>query len=467
MIQNTLNELMAYARIHLGMESEDEVFYKNIIADLMNVLELDSNAVDEEKIRGMKVPDEILEKISKYLLENKIVEEILLPNFLGKVMGFITPTPSAVTKKFKELYSVDKVSATDYLYDLSIKNNYIQKTAVDKNLWWQADYDDGASLEITINLSKPEKSNADIAKLLTQKSTNYPKCMLCNENVGFAGNLSKPARQNLRVVDIEIDKTPWFMQFSPYVYYDEHCIIINKDHTLMSINDTTFEKLVDFVELYPHYFAGSNACLPIVGGSILNHEHYQGGLHLMPLHKCGSRKSFVDSKYKDVEVSILEWYNSCLRIKGKNRAEVTAIAKRVWNTFEPYNDATVGISSSTEGTPHNTVTPLARMIDGEYCVEIILRNNITSEDHPDGVFHAHKEYHDVKSEGIGLIEAMGIFILPPRVLKAMEENKDTFTKEYVNNACQNILKNTAIFKEDELGRNAFDKFMTSCGFMEV
>ena len=467
MIQNTLNELMAYAKIHLGMESDDAVFYKNIVADMMNVVELDSNEVDEDRIDKMLVPDEILAEITVYLLENEIVEDILVPNFLAKIMGIITPTPSAVTRKFKELYSVDKSSATDYLYDLSIKNNYIQKTAVDKNLWWQADYENGASLEITVNLSKPEKSNAEIAKLLTQKSTNYPKCMLCSENVGFAGNLSKPARQHLRTIDLTVDGAEWFMQFSPYVYYDEHCIVVNKDHTLMSITESTFEKLVDFVETFPNYFVGSNACLPIVGGSILNHEHYQGGLHLMPLHKCGSKRIFTDSQFKNVKVSILDWYNSCIRIMGKDRTEVTAVAKRVLNTFNTYSDEAVGIFSETNGTLHNAITPLARILDGEYCIEIILRNNITNEEHPDGVFHAHKEYHDVKSEGIGLIEAMGLFILPPRVLKSMEENNGVYTKEYVNSACQNILKNTAIFKEDKLGQEAFGRFMNSCGFMEV
>ncbi len=467
MIQNTINNLVAYSQIHLGVKALDKVFLKNILCDLLSVTDMFETEVDEKAISQMKVPDVMLDEVKNHIIENNLMEEEYIPNYLGKIMGYLTPMPSQVAEKFNELYACDKVKATDYLYDLSIKNNYIQKTAVDKNLWWQADYEKGQSLEITINLSKPEKSNKDIAKLLTEKSTNYPKCMLCYDNVGFKGNLSKPARQNLRTVDLTLDKGDWFMQYSPYVYYDEHCIVINKNHSQMTIDHSTFRKLTDFVDMFPHYFVGSNACLPIVGGSILNHEHYQGGLHLMPLHYSSEKYNFKDENNKDVAISILDWYNSCVRIESKDKVSAINVATKILDTFYNYSDETVGVFAETDGVPHNTVTPVVRKRNGNYVIEIILRNNITSEQHPDGVFHAHKEYHDVKSEGIGLIEAMGLFILPPRLKKSMEENPSVYTKEYVNNACQNILKNTAIFKDDEKGIQAFKRFLTACGFMEV
>lgn len=467
MVEKVVEELIEYAEIHLGMDKADKVYFRNLLLDSLNLTQASQADVDLEKIKKMTVPDEILNCIADYAREKNLVDEALIPNFLAKIMGLVTPSPSAVEKTFNALYEDDKNLATSYLYDLSIKNNYIQKTAVDKNLWWQADYDDGQSLEITINLSKPEKSNKDIAKLLTQVSTNYPKCMLCYENVGFAGNYSKPARQNLRTIDLELDGEKWFMQYSPYVYYDEHCIVINKKHSQMTISDSTFRKLTQFVEKFPQYFVGSNACLPIVGGSILNHEHFQGGLHMMPLHHAQSRRKFVDKNHLDVGISILEWYNSCIRIESENKDETVEVAKKIWSNFEGYSDESVGIYAQTDGEKHNTITPVARKSCDKFIIEIILRNNITSEEHPDGVFHAHKEFHDVKSEGIGLIEAMGLFILPPRVLKSMESEPSKFTREYVNCACQNILKNTAIFKDDEKGQNAFNKFLNKCGFEEV
>ncbi|MEG2676332.1 MAG: galactose-1-phosphate uridylyltransferase, partial [Clostridia bacterium] len=230
MITKAVNELVEYATFHLGLDKKDVVYVRNMLLDSLNLSECYEGEIDSEKIKNMTVPDEILNSIAEYVKENAIVDELLIPNFLAKLMGFATPSPSAVERTFAEKYKVDKKSATDYLYDLSIKNNYIQKTAVDKNLWWQADYKQGSSLEITINLSKPEKNNKDIAKLLTQKSTNYPKCVLCYENVGFAGNLTKAARQNLRTIDLKLGGEEWFMQYSPYVYYDEHCIVINKEH---------------------------------------------------------------------------------------------------------------------------------------------------------------------------------------------------------------------------------------------
>ncbi|MEG1520315.1 MAG: UDP-glucose--hexose-1-phosphate uridylyltransferase [Clostridia bacterium] len=464
MITKAVNELVEYATFHLGLDKKDVVYVRNMLLDSLNLSDCYEGEIDSEKIKNMTVPDEILNSIAEYVKENAIVDELLIPNFLAKLMGLATPSPSAVERTFAEKYKADKKSATDYLYDLSIKNNYIQKTAVDKNLWWQADYKQGSSLEITINLSKPEKNNKDIAKLLTQKSTNYPKCALCYENVGFAGNLTKAARQNLRTIDLKLGGEEWFMQYSPYVYYDEHCIVINKEHHPMAVTSGTFEKLMEFVDIFPQYFVGSNACLPIVGGSILNHEHYQGGKHLMPLHYSAPRKFFVDKKYPDTEISILEWYNSCVRIESENEQHVIEEAKKLWATFEGYTDESVGIFAETNGEKHNAVTPIARRCGKKYIIEIILRNNITSEEHPDGVFHAHTEYHDVKSEGIGLIEAMGLFILPPRLLKSMENEPNKYTKEYINNACQNILKNTAIFKDDEVGQKAFEVLLKKCGY---
>lgn len=467
MIKKNINELIVYAKLHLGLQKKDEVFYRNIIAGMLNVTEIETQEVDEKTISKMQVPDEILNNISKHIKEKKLVDDAFVPNFIAKLIGIITPLPSVVQNKFDEYYKESPIKATDYLYNLSIKNNYIQKTAIDKNIWWKTEFEQGEDLEITINLSKPEKNNKDIAKLLTQKATNYPKCPLCYDNVGFSGDLKKAARQTLRTIDLILGGEDWFLQYSPYSYYEEHCIIINKKHRPMRADKNTFIKMCDFVDKFPHYFVGSNACLPIVGGSILNHEHYQGGLHLMPLHHAKEKWTYIYDECKNVKISILDWYNSCIRIESKNRDEVINVATHLLNVYLKYNDKDAYLFSEIDNVQHSAITPLCRIRDGKYCIEIILRNNIANEEHPDGVFHAHKEYHDVKSEGIGLIEAMGLFILPPRLLKNMKINSTKYSKEYINNTCRNILRNTAIFKNDEAGNKQFKKFMSACEFKEV
>ncbi|MBO7213923.1 MAG: galactose-1-phosphate uridylyltransferase, partial [Clostridia bacterium] len=360
----------------------------------------------------------------------------------------------------------------------------------------------------TINLSKPEKNNKDIAKLLTApKGDKYPECMLCKENEGFYGSLTLPARSNLRTVSLTLGGEEWAMQYSPYLYFDEHCILFSKAHTPMVINGKTVERLFDFIELFPAYFLGSNSDLPIVGGSILNHEHYQGGKHLMPLQKAKALKTFASAEYPDTQVDIVDFYNSVVRISGFNRNTVQELATKVITSWKDYTDEEAGILAETNGVKHNTVTPIARFLpDGRYCIDLILRNNITTEQYPDGVYHAHPEYHNIKKEGIGLIEAMGLYILPARLKRQFGAISEILAKkvpydkeaiasaehdlhvhkdmieylmgkyprvkdvkkanaiitEYVNGVCANILYNTSVFSKDSKGSLAFNKFLATC-----
>ena len=382
----------------------------------------------------------------------------------------------------------------------------IRQTAINKTVKWDA-LERNIPLEITINLSKPEKNNKDIAKLLTapKNGDKYPACALCKDNEGYYGHATQPARSNIRTIKLNLGGETWFMQYSPYLYFDEHCILLNSEHVPMKIDGNTVEKLFDFIELFPNYFIGSNSDLPIVGGSILNHEHYQGGKHLMPLQKAKAFRTYKSKKYSDVSVEVLDFYNSVVRIYGFNRNTVQALATDVIDAWKGYSDESVNIIANEDGVRHNTVTPIARFLeDRKYCIELILRNNCVSEEYPDGIYHAHPEYHNIKKEGIGLIEAMGLYILPARLKRQFSEiakiltkqtpydettcaegsdlfvHKDMIEKllkkypnvkdeskantvitEYVNKVCAEILYNTAVFKKDRHGVSAFNKFLAS------
>ena len=400
-------------------------------------------------------------------------------------------------------------AACDYLYDISVKNGYVQKTAIARNLKWE--YADGNNvLEITVNLSKPEKNNKDVAKLLTApQGKKYPACALCKENEGVEGTATHPPRRNIRTVKMSIGGEKWFMQYSPYAYYDEHCIVINEEHVPMRVDAKTPAKLLDFVDALPNYFIGSNASLPIVGGSILNHEHYQGGRHRMPMHRAKIGREYTSKEFPNLKIGILDWYNSAIQCEGKDRKTVAAFAAKVIAAWKNFDCPECEILSHTGETPHSTLSPICRKEGDTYIFTMILRNNRTSGQYPEGIFHVHPEYLNIKSEGIGLIEAMGLFILPPRLKRQLSEIEDILcgktkydpaalkdpandlhihaemiqklvgegmakdkkeaearVRGYVNEVCAGILDNTAVFKRDEKGRKGFAKFMASLGLEE-
>lgn len=505
-----VEKLIVYARTFLYLHELDEVYTRNILLGEFGLVSADPNPeINEEKIAKMTIPDELFNEVMDYARENSLCEEGYEEIFATYIFGILTPKPSEINNTMS--YLREKISAKaacEYLYNLSIKNNYIRKSAIDKNIGWE--YKDGDRvLEITINLSKPEKDNKDIAKLVgaPKDTTKYPLCLLCRQNEGYKGTLTHPARTNLRILSLELNGEKWFMQYSPYAYFYQHCILLSNEHTPMKMDKDTVEKLFDFIEIAPHYFAGSNSDLPIVGGSILNHEHYQGGLHEMPMHKAKIERHFAHHDYPDVEIGLVNWYNTAIRISGYNRNTVSELAGSIIEGWKKYSDESVSIVGIDEnGVRHNTCTTIVRFLpDNRYSVDLILRNNCTSEQYPDGIFHAHPEYHNIKKEGIGLIEAMGLYILPARLKRQLSEIQDVlvgktpYSKEefekpehslyvhrfmveelmakhhnckdeakakeivtaYVNEVCVNILKNTAVFKHDDQGMQALNKFLAT------
>ncbi len=507
-----IEKLLVYADAFLGLNSLDVVYFRNVLLNLFKLSSPVKGALSDkakEHVRSMQTPDELIGDISSYAIENGICDsEQDADLFANYVFGLLTPKPSEVNSVFMSIKEkLGSQSACDYLYNLSIKNYYVRKTAIDKNIKWDAEKLD-YPLEITINLSKPEKNNKDIAKLLTAPSDDkYPACNLCKENEGFYGTATHPARSNLRTVSLTLGGEEWAMQYSPYLYFDEHCILFSKKHVPMHVDGRTVERLFDFIELFPGYFIGSNSDLPIVGGSILNHEHYQGGKHLMPLQKAKAYKTLSCSDYPDAMVEIVDFYNSTVRISGFNRNTVEQLATEVITNWKSYSDKTAGILCETDGVKHNTVTPIARFLsDSRYCIDLILRNNLTSEEYPDGIYHAHPEYHNIKKEGIGLIEAMGLYILPARLKRQLAEIEEilahkvpydseeiskedhdlhahqsmieallkkyprvkdlkkanVIVTEYVNKVCAQILYNTSVFSKDSKGMLAFNKFLNTC-----
>lgn len=485
------------------LEQEDVVYTKNLIFDIFKISgEYGNIAVDEK----LETCTEVLENIANFAIENSLIANNMteIDLFTTKVMGTLTPKPSAVNKQFFELYNKDKTVATDYFYKLSRDVNYIMVDRVKKNREWDKETEYG-KYKITINVSKPEKTPEEIKMAKLVKSSGYPKCLLCSENVGFAGNMNHPARQNLRTIPLKLNNEDWELQYSPYVYYNEHCIVFNKEHTPMKINKETFVKLLDFVEFLPHYFVGSNADLPIVGGSILSHDHFQGGNYELPMARAKDNLNFESKNYKGINLSILNWPMSVIRLTGKNKETLIELANEVLEKWRNYSASNVGILSHTDETPHNTITPIARMNKtGDYELDLVLRNNRTSEEHPDGIFHTHKETHNVKKENIGLIEVMGLAVLPKRLIDEFEEiktylngtattgfDKDNQHYDWVqylidkygtNNSeteleeifeeelgikFESCLVDCGVFKVDEIGLIEFEKFINTLGFNVV
>ena len=376
---------------------------------------------------------EPLEKILKCLLDSAvsrgitgdtITERDLLDTAL---MGCLTPRPSEVIRKFNELYADKPSDATDYFYKLSCDSDYIRTYRIAKDIKWNAATKYG-ELDITINLSKPEKDPKAIAAALSKKQDSYPRCLLCAENEGYAGRLDHPARQNIRLIPIRLRDRQFFMQYSPYVYYNEHCIVLSEEHVPMKIDADTFGRLLDFITYLPHYVVGSNADLPIVGGSILTHEHFQGGNYEFPMARAGVRFETSFKGYEDISACVCDWAMSVIRLRGADKERIVSVSDKILRCWRGYSDKECEILSETDGTPHNTITPIARRRGKDYEMDLVLRNNRTTEEYPLGIFHPHQELHHIKKENIGLIEVMGLAILPARLKKEMEILKETVLK---------------------------------------
>ena len=413
MIDAAVSKLAAYA-LRTGLIEPCE--YTWAVNTILDALKLDSYTDPGEEwgeIQLAPVLEELLDDAFArgVLTENSVVYRDL---FDTELMGRLTPRPAQVTAKFQALYEEDPQKATDWYYKFSQDTNYIRRDRIARDMQWKAQTEYG-ELDITINLSKPEKDPKAIAAARNLPASNYPRCQLCAENEGYAGRVNHPARQNHRIVPITINGSPWFLQYSPYVYYNEHCICLNSVHTPMKIDRACFGKLLDFVRQFPHYFVGSNADLPIVGGSILAHDHLQGGRYTFAMEKAPVETPFVFPGYEDVEAGIVKWPMSVVRIASHDPERLIDLADHMLCAWRGYTDEAAVIYAETDGVPHNTITPIARMRDGKYELDLVLRNNLTTPEHPLGLYHPHAQLHHIKKENIGLIEVMGLAVLPARL----------------------------------------------------
>ena len=423
MLNESISKLVQYG-IETGLLPECEKIYAtNLLLDLFHE---DSYEEPEEKAENIdleSVLKELLdEAANRGLIEDSIGYRDL---FDTKMMNCLVPRPAQVQKEFWDAYEKSPEAATEYFYKLSQDSDYIRRYRVKKDKKWTVESPYG-TIDITINLSKPEKDPKAIAAAKNAKNNAYPKCQLCMENEGYAGRLDHPARENHRIIPITINESKWGFQYSPYVYYNEHCIVFNGEHTPMKIDRAAFTKLFDFVKQFPHYFLGSNADLPIVGGSILSHDHFQGGHYTFAMAKAPIEKKVTIPGYEDVEAGIVKWPLSVLRIRHQDEKRLIDLADHVLKAWRGYTDEAAFIFAETDGEPHNTITPIARMKDGMYELDLTLRNNITTEEHPLCVYHPHAQYHHIKKENIGLIEVMGLAVLPARLKDEIE-----LLKEYI------------------------------------
>ena len=493
MLNESISRLVQYG-IETGLLPECEKIYAtNLLLDLFHE---DSYEEPEEKAENIdleSVLKELLdEAVNRGLIEDSIGYRDL---FDTKMMNCLVPRPAQVQKEFWDAYEKSPEAATEYFYKLSQDSDYIRRYRVKKDKKWTVESPYG-TIDITINLSKPEKDPKAIAAAKNAKNNAYPKCQLCMENEGYAGRLDHPARENHRIIPITINESKWGFQYSPYVYYNEHCIVFNGEHTPMKIDRAAFTKLFDFVKQFPHYFLGSNADLPIVGGSILSHDHFQGGHYTFAMAKAPIEKKVTIPGYEDVEAGIVKWPLSVLRIRHQDEKRLVDLADHVLKAWRGYTDEAAFIFAETNGEPHNTITPIARMKDGMYELDLTLRNNITTEEHPLGVYHPHAQYHHIKKENIGLIEVMGLAVLPARLKDEIEllkkyilEGKDIrsnekiekhadwvekFLPEYEEINADNIeeilqqeigkvfvhvLEDAGVYKCTEEGREAFMRFI--------
>lgn len=494
MLSENIKRLVQYG-IDAGLTPECERIYTtNLLLELFH-----EDDYEEVEVNGGKELEEILgelldEACSRGIIENSVVYRDL---FDTKMMNCLMPRPAQVQETFWKKYEESPEAATDYYYKLSQDSDYIRRYRVKKDWKWTVDSPYG-EIDITINLSKPEKDPKAIAAAKNAKASSYPKCLLCVENEGYAGRVNHPARENHRIMPITVNDSAWGFQYSPYVYYNEHCIVFNGKHTPMKIEKETFMKLFDFVKLFPHYFLGSNADLPIVGGSILSHDHFQGGHYTFAMAKAPIEKYFEVKGFEDVESGIVKWPLSVIRLRSKDEKRLIELGTHILDAWRGYTDEEAFVFAETDGEPHNTITPIARKVGEIYELDLTLRNNITTEEHPLGLYHPHAEYHNIKKENIGLIEVMGLAVLPSRLKQELEtlaeyivegkdisENEmiekhtkwvekflpkyDTITKENVMDILKEevgivftkVLEDAGVYKCTEEGRTAFARFLNT------
>ncbi len=492
MVYEAIKKLVTYG-METGLISEEEKIYStNLILDVLKLDDYEEPEENYEKVELEPVLKELLDyAVEKGLIEDSVVYRDL---FDTRLMNCLVPRPSQVIKTFKEKYAVSPEEATNYYYKLSRDSDYIRRYRVCKDMKWvtKTEYGD---IDITINLSKPEKDPKAIAAAKLAKQSGYPKCQLCRENEGYAGRTNHPARENHRIIPITINGGQWGFQYSPYVYYNEHCIVFNGQHVPMKVERATFVKLFDFIKLFPHYFIGSNADLPIVGGSILSHDHFQGGNYEFAMAKAPVEREFTVKGYEDVKAGIVKWPLSVIRLSCTDEKRIIDLADHILKAWRGYTDEEAYVFAETDGEPHNTITPIARKRGDMYELDLALRNNITTPQCPFGLYHPHNELHHIKKENIGLIEVMGLAVLPSRLKEEMEilsdyivdgkdirsnekiekhadwvdefrhkypvisaENVDAVLKEEIGIVFKKVLEDAGVFKRDAKGQAAFDRF---------
>ena len=421
-VYEAIRNLVQYG-VNTGLLQESDRIYAT--NQILEVLELDEYEEPQGACREVSL-EETLDALLDYAHETGVLKEdgvVYRDLFDTKLMNCLMPRPSEVIGQFWKLYEESPEAATNYYYKLSQDSNYIRRYRVSKDMKWKTDTKYG-ELDITVNLSKPEKDPKAIAAAKLAKQSGYPKCLLCKENEGYAGRVNHPARNNHRIIPITVNDSQWGFQYSPYVYYNEHCIVFNSKHTPMKIERATFGKLLDFVTQFPHYFVGSNADLPIVGGSILSHDHFQGGHYTFAMAKAPIEKELQFEGFSDVKAGIVKWPMSVIRISGPDKERLIELADKILLTWRGYTDEDAFIYAETDGEPHNTITPIARRRGDDFELDLVLRNNITTEEHPLGVYHPHAKLHHIKKENIGLIEVMGLAVLPARLKDEMAELAD-------------------------------------------
>ena len=493
MLYENIKKLVEYG-IQTGLTPECERIYTtNLLLELFQEDSYEDVEIDSSSIELEAVMEGLLdEAVKRGIIEDSIGFRDL---FDTKIMNCLVPRPAQVQKTFAEKYEESPEAATEYFYKLSQDSNYIRRYRIRRDMKWTAETEFG-ELDITINLSKPEKDPKAIAAAKLAKQSGYPKCLLCKENEGYAGRVNHPARQNHRIIPVTINHSDWFLQYSPYVYYNEHCIVFNGKHTPMKIEKATFGKLLDFVKQFPHYFVGSNADLPIVGGSILSHDHFQGGHYEFAMAKAPLEKEITFAGFEDVKAGIVKWPMSVIRLSAPDTERLIELADKILLTWRGYTDEAAFIFAETDGEPHNTITPIARKRDNNYELDLVLRNNITTKEHPLGVYHPHAKLHHIKKENIGLIEVMGLAVLPARLKDEMaqlktailsradlrsnevlskhadwveeflpkyesitEENIDGIIRKEIGLVFREVLLDAGVYKCTEEGREAFLRFI--------
>src|SRR5690625_5024993 len=492
-IFNDLSGLIDQAKaVHL-IEAQDEVYVRNQVMDLLNI-----KSFPIESVSGTEdtIPN-ILEKLIDYAIDHDVIEDIFDDKEIlsAKIMNCFVARPSVVNKTFYEKYNETPEAATDYFYNLSKNSNYIQMNRIARSVHYKADTVYG-ELDITINLSKPEKDPEQIKREREMKQTlDYPKCVLCRENEGYVGRIGYPARANHRVIKVPLLNENWYLQYSPYVYYNEHSIVLCEEHRDMKIDKQTFDRLLSFVDQFPHYFIGSNADLPIVGGSILSHDHYQAGRYTFAMTEANDEFSFTLKDFPDVTASTLNWPMSVIRLRHKDQDLLVNAADHILHKWQQYGDETVEIIPLTGDTPHNTITPIARFRDGLFELDLVLRNNRTTEEYPMGIFHPHEDVHHIKKENIGLIEVMGLAVLPARLKEELEDiqafllgdtsnvaeyhidwakqmkndygtlsgpkEAEAVLQKELGSKFARVLEDAGVFKQNTVGQEAFKRFINA------